>query len=400
MRSLRSVFAAAVCAAIALSSCGSESAAPTTVQAMTTAAGPRVVSIGVITPQEGGLTDFGLGMLRSVELAVAEANAANAVPGWTIEVKAFDDSSDPEKGKAAAAAAIADGSVVAIVGSYNSGVAAAMLPALSEAGLALVSPSNTLTSLTLGADLTTPARQFTNYFRMVGADDKQGVFLAEQAIKAGFKTAAIVSETKAVSKGLADIFAASFVAKGGKVVVTEVVADGATDFASFVAKATAAKPDLVFFGGEYPVAATLRTQALAAGLIVPVMGGDGIKDDALIGAAGEAAEGVLASTVGVPLEEFESAKAFLAAYAAAGFTEPSSAYGPYAYDAANAIIRVLPALLGDSMPDDIRVNLTKALMTVTFDGSSGKVAFDQYGDTLYPVFTLYEVKNGLWVPAR
>ena len=129
MRLVRSVVATTAVAVVALSACGSTSSAPTTVEAVTTAAGPRVVSIGVITPQEAGLTDFGLGMLRSVELAVAEANAANAVPGWTIEVKAFDDSSDPEKGKAAAAAAIADGSVVAVVGSYNSGVAAAMLPA-------------------------------------------------------------------------------------------------------------------------------------------------------------------------------------------------------------------------------------------------------------------------------
>ena len=89
MRSFKSLFFAAACAAIALSACGSKSSAPTTVEAVTTSAGPRVVSIGVITPQEGGLTDFGLGMLRSVELAVAEANAANAVPGWTIEVKVF-----------------------------------------------------------------------------------------------------------------------------------------------------------------------------------------------------------------------------------------------------------------------------------------------------------------------
>jgi arsenite-transporting ATPase len=51
------------------------------------------------------------GMAASFSTSLAEANAANAVPGWTIEVKAFDDSSDPEKGKAAAAAAIADAKV-------------------------------------------------------------------------------------------------------------------------------------------------------------------------------------------------------------------------------------------------------------------------------------------------
>lgn len=364
----------------------------------TSGAAEQVVTIGVITPQKAGLTDFGLGMLHSVELAVAEANESGALPGWTIKVAALDDSSDPAVGTAAAEQMIADPSVVAIVGPYNSGVAAAMLPKLAAAGLPLISPSNTLTSLTLGGDLAKPARQFANYFRMVGADDKQGVFLAEQAIAAGFTTAAVVSETKAVSKGLADIFAAAFEAKGGKVTVREVVPDGATDFSGFINKALPTSPGLIFFGGEYPVAASLRTQAEEAGLGAPLMGGDGIKDDALIKQAGAAAEGILASSVGVPLATMSSASAFLAAYKAAKFPHPESAYGPYAYDAANAIIRSLPAVLnGQTSLLDVRGVLLKALTTVTFDGASGKVGFDQYGDTLYPVFTLYVVQNGKWV---
>lgn len=398
MRRTVSLLSLVAAGALALASCGSTSSTPATEPAPAES-GAKVVSIGVISPQDAGLTDFGRGILHSVELAVQEANAANAVPGWTIKVVALDDSSDPEKGKTAAATMIADESVVGIVGPYNSGVSAAMLPTLAEAGLTLVSPSNTLTSLTLGDDLANPKRQFANYFRMVGADDKQGVFLAEQALAAGYKSVAVVSETKAVSKGLADIFVAAFTAKGGTVSVREIVADGATDFSAFVGKATAAKPDAVFFGGEYPVAATLRKQATAAGLAVPVMGGDGIKDDALITQAGQDAEGVLASSVGVPVEKMTTAASFEAAYVAAGFADDASAYGPYAYDAANAIIRALPAVLnGQAKPIDARNLLLKALTTISFDGASGKVAFDQYGDTLYPVFTLYVVKGGVWTP--
>jgi branched-chain amino acid transport system substrate-binding protein len=233
---------------------------------------------------------------------------------------------------------------------------------------------------------------------MVGADDKQSVFLAERAFAAGYRTVAVVSETKAVSKGLADLFVPAFEAKGGKVVVREVVADGTTDFSSFIQSASAAKPDLVFFGGEYPVAATLRKQAVAAGLTVPVMGGDGIKDDALIAQAGADADGVLASSVGVPLGSMSSAASFLSAYEKAAFPHPASPYGPYSYDAANAIIRALKVSLeGQTTASAGRDVLRKALMTVSFDGVSGKVAFDQYGDTLYPVFTLYVVQGGKWV---
>jgi len=403
MRRFLPVLALGVAAALSVAACsdsdestGSETTAGDA--APTSAAANQVVSIGVITPQKAGLTDFGLGMLHSVELAVSEANSSGALPGWTIKVVALDDSSDPAIGTAAAEQMIADESVVAIVGPYNSGVAKAMLPKLAAAGLPLISPSNTLTSLTLGEDLDNPARQFANYFRMVGADDKQGVFLAEQAIAAGFTTAAVVSETKAVSKGLADIFVKAFEAKGGKVTVREVVPDGATDFSAFLNEALPTSPGLIFFGGEYPVAATLRVQAEKAGLGAPLMGGDGIKDDALIQQAGAAAEGILASSVGAPLGSMSSASAFLAAYQAAKFANPESAYGPYAYDAANAIIRSLPAVLnGQTSPLDARGVLLRALTTITFDGASGKVGFDQYGDTLYPVFTLYVVQNGEWV---
>jgi branched-chain amino acid transport system substrate-binding protein len=202
-----------------------------------------------------------------------------------------------------------------------------MLPALAEANLAMVSSSNTLASLTVGDDSLNPTRQFPNYFRLVGSDAQQGVFLAEQALALGYTTAAVVSETKAVSKGLADVFASAFTANGGTVTVTHGVPDGATDFADFIA--AAGDPDVIFFGGEYPVAATLATQVTAAGLTVPVMGGDGIKDDAFITQARP--RWCTGRFGGVPADELTSADEYFAAYGG-GVMSPSPT--AYAYDAA------------------------------------------------------------------
>src|SRR5688572_1842792 len=103
------------------------------------------VTIGVIAPINAGLTSFGQGINNSVQLAVDEANADDAIPGWTIEVRTLDDSSDPPKGAAAAKVLSSDATVAAIVGPYNSGVAEAALPVL-KGKVALLSPSNTLTS--------------------------------------------------------------------------------------------------------------------------------------------------------------------------------------------------------------------------------------------------------------
>ena len=371
-----------------------ESAAQTSVE--------RTVTIGVIAPVDGGLTSFGRGIRDSVELAVRQANAKRVIPGWNVEVRTLDDSSDPTKGAQAATTLAADESVVAVVGPYNSGVAVAALPVLAEKDLALVSPSNTLTSLTLGDDAANPERPFDNYFRLVGADSGQAAFLAGQARRLDYASAAVVSETKAVSKGLADAFADAFTKAGGSVTVHQAVPDGATNFTDFLNAAKPTSPALLFFGGEYNVAADLRSAATAAGITVPLMGGDGMNDAAYIARAGTASTGSFASGVGVPLARNPGAKRFVAAYRKAGFTTQPSDYGPYAYDAANAIIAKLRQSLDGkrSMPVNIRKQVVSGLQKTNADGVTGRIWFDAYGDTRAVRFTLYRVEGSppAWTP--
>jgi len=87
------------------------------------------------------------------------------------------------------------------------------------------------------------------------------------------------------------------------------VPDGTTDFGAVLTSIAPLRPDLVFFGGEYQVGAEFSKQAVTAGITVPVMGGDGLKDDAYISAAGPASDGDLASSVGAPLTSLQSAGA-------------------------------------------------------------------------------------------
>jgi branched-chain amino acid transport system substrate-binding protein len=359
----------------------------------------RVATIGVVAPLEDGLVDFGLGIRNAVELAVDAANEADAVPGWGLEVRALDDSSDPGKGRAAAEELAADDSVIGVVGTYNSGVAQEVAPVLDEAGIVMISPGNTDPTLTLGEDPANPERPYEHYFRMVAADDVQGPFLAQQAAgPLGFATAAVISETKPVSKGLADVFADEFPAAGGRVVHRAVVPDGSTDFADVVATVAPMQPDVVFFGGEYEVAAALRREASAAGLDAPLMGGDGMKDDAYIEGSGEDSEGDLASSIGRPLSSSTTARDFVVAYEEAGFEEDATDFGPYAFDAANTIIAAAADALADedSVTGRVRDAILDAVQATDTTGASGPVAFDELGDTRTKVLTLYRVQDGAW----
>ncbi len=365
-----------------------------------------VVKIGVLAPLDAGLTEFGQGIKNSVQVAVDQANKHNRIPGWDIQLVAVNDSSDPATGAAAAATLASDPDVIGVVGPYNSGVAEAALPVLNPAELALISPSNTLASLTLGPDPANPVRPYDNYFRMVASDALQAPFLAKQAYERGLKDVAVVSETKAVSQGLADAFVTAFEAEGGNVTVQQTVPDGATDFTDFLGAALPDKPDAIFFGGEYPVAATLRDQATAEKFTGPLVGGDGIKDDSYITDAGAASKGTLASSVGVPLVKLKTARKFLAAYRKGGFDVPPTDYGPYAYDAANLLISAAAEELDGqtAIPPDARAAITTNLLPDTTDnGASGPIGFDEFGDTTHDIFTLYKVsgpstKALVWLP--
>jgi branched-chain amino acid transport system substrate-binding protein len=390
----RVVLAAAIAAALTV---------PLLTPASAGAGRNSIVTIGVIAPIDGGLTSFGKGIRNSVQLAVDQANGDKAIPGWRVTVRALDDSSQPAKGAAAAKILARDASVTAIVGPYNSGVAEAVLPAL-RGRVAVLSPSNTLTSLTQGASPGSPKRPYENYFRMVGPDSLQAEYLAQRARALGYSKAAVVSETKAVSKDLADRFAASFRQGGGTVAAQQAVPDGATDFSTFLMAATPTSPDLIFFGGEYGVAAKLRTAATGAGLAVPMMGGDGMNDPTFIADAGTAAVGSYASGVGAPIVSQPGGTAFASEYRAAGFGDAPTDYGPYAYDATNAIIRTLAKQLKgkSSIPSNTRSKVVSGLQKTDMRGVTGAVAFDEYGDETDPTFTLYRVTGSppAWTPVN
>jgi len=231
----------------------------------------------------------------------------------------------------------------------------------------------------------------------VATDAQQGPLLASYASgDLGAQTVAIVSETKAVSRGLADDFSAAFTESGGSVVSDTTVPDGTTDFAAIVDQITPLDPDLLFFGGEYEVAAAFRTAASA--IDAPLMGGDGIKDDAYISDAGERSEGDIASTVGAPLATLESAADFGDAYEAAGFADPPTDFGDEAYDAANLLIDAAAVALEgeDEVTPEARETVVAEVQAADSEGATGAIAFDEFGDTVTKVLTIYRVTDGAW----
>lgn len=131
------------------------------------------------------------------------------------------------------------------------------------------------------------------------------------------------------------------------------------------------------------------------------MGGDGIYSADFIKLNKKAA-GDLATSVGKPVEQLDSAKTFIANYKGAGYKDAYEAYGGGTYDATWAIIEAVKAVVaGNSgkVPDsDLRAKVLDAVGKVKFDGVTGPVSFDEYGDTTNTMMTAYKVTDGAWKP--
>lgn len=361
----------------------------------------KVAKIGVIAPLSGDLAPLGLGIQNAVDLAIKQANEKGTIPGWKLEISAQDDQATPDTGKNAATKLAGDDEVVGVVGTLNSSVAQSVQPVLSSSTIVEISPANTNPTLTKGADPATPKRAYPGYFRTCTTDDVQGPFAAKYLLDSGIKKVATIHDKKAYGQGLVAAFTDAFKSGGGTVVDAETINPDDKDFSAVISKVKGASPEAIYYGGEYPQAGPLAQQAKAAGVDAPLMGGDGIFDPKFIDLAGKTSDGDLATSVGAPTETLASAKQFVTDYAAGGYSDPYGAYGAYAYDAANAIINGLKTSLASaSDAKSARQPTIDAVQKVSFDGATGPVAFDQYGDTTTKVLTVYKVTDGKWKAAK
>lgn len=383
--------------ALTLTACGSRDSGSKSDSGSTT------LTIGVDAPLSGENSTTGLGIQYGVQIAVDDANKNNWVPGVKFKIKALDDKAQPATGQSNATAFTGDSNVVGAVGPLNSGVAQSMQQVFASANMVEISPSNTNPALTQGKDwATTKTRPYKTYFRTATTDALQGAFAADYAYNGlKKKKAFVVDDKQTYGAGLAGIFNSAFKKLGGSIAGTDHVNTGDTDFSSLVTKIKNSGADLLYYGGQYDESEKITKQLKGAGVKIPLFGGDGMFATTYIQTAGAAAEGDLATSVGVPADTLPAAKQFIATYKAKGYKGDYGAYGAYAYDAATAIIKAVKAAKdanGDKLPasSDLRSKVVDAVQKSDFEGISGKVAFDEYGDTTNKQLTVYQVTKGAW----
>jgi branched-chain amino acid transport system substrate-binding protein len=391
----------AVVGAVALAGCGSNKSS----NSGSSGNGGKTVTIGLIAPLTGALSALGAGMNNSVDLAVKQANANKTVKGWVIKYEPQDDQATPNVGAQVASKFASESNVGGVIGTLNSSVSQQVQPVLAQAKIVQISPANTNPPLSQGPNFAKgdKKRPYDSYFRTATTDSIQGPFAAQYIYTtAGKKTVATVDDKKAYGAGLVQQFSGEYTKLGGKIVDHESITPSQKDFSAVISRIKPKNPQAVYYGGEYPEASLLSKQMKAAGLNVPLMGGDGIQDPTYIKVAGTAATGDLATSVGAPTDQLATAKSFIADYKAAGYKDGYSTYGALSYDSANVLIAALAKALNgkDKIDDSVKQAIITDVQNTKMDGASGVLSFDKFGDTTNKVITVYKVTGGKWTPVK
>jgi branched-chain amino acid transport system substrate-binding protein len=355
----------------------------------------RIASALVIS---GPNAQLGLDSQYGVEIAM---QFAGDVLGHPVELQAEDDGCNSEGGQAAGQKIVSDPSIVAAIGTSCSGAGVPMSQVISDAGYAMVSPSNTAPSLTDPDQAWNPG-----YLRTAHNDKVQGAAMADYAFnELGLTTAAAIHDGDPYTEGLANSFRTSFEALGGTVIAFTAVNVGDTDMRpvlTSVANAEGGPPDFMYFPVFTAECAFLATQALeVAGLENTVRAAaDGCISADAAAAIGDAAAGMYFSGPDLSFSN-ELYNDFLAAYQDNYGSEPLSVFHAHAFDATNMVLGCVEQIAQQGDDGSLligRQDLRDCLYaTAGMEGITGTLTCDQYGDCADPQISVSEIQDGEYV---
>ena len=175
---------------------GGDGTTTTTEAATSDNTGNGELKIGYLLPESGDLSQLGPPMVRAVEMAVEEINAAGGVLAKNIVLVGEDDGTDPEVAGAGADTLLAD-DVDFIVGPAGSTVALSVLDKITGAGIPMCSPSNT------GVQFTTVDDNGGYYFRTAPPDNLQAQVLADLIVEDGHQNVVVTAQSTEYGEGFA-----------------------------------------------------------------------------------------------------------------------------------------------------------------------------------------------------
>ena len=345
------------------------------------------IKLGIAGAHSGDLASYGLPSVKAAELVVKDINARGGILGKKVELLIEDDACKPEMATNTATKLVSK-KVDIVMGHICSGATKAALGIYNDARIIVMSPSATNPELTQSG-------QYPNFFRTIASDDAQAKLEVDFAVnRLKVKTIAVLHDKGDYGKGLAE-YARKFAAASQKVkvVLYEGITPGAVDYSAIVQKIKQSGAEAVIYGGYHPEAASVVSQMRKKGMKTIFLSDDGVKDITFIKVAGKNAEGVYATG---PKDTSKNPLAIAAneAHKKTYGSDPGAFY-LNAYAATQAILHAIQKAKSTDY-----TKVSNALRTYAVDTPLGKIKFDKKGDAIGAGFTMYQVRNGVYVEVK
>ena len=346
------------------------------------------IQIRSLNAISGDVAFLGIPNQRGVELAIVDYGP---IGGHYVTMgTGLDDLCSADGGQAAAQAIVADESVVGVIGTSCSGAAAGAAPLISEAGMVMISPSNTSPSLT--SDLAGRAgwNNYPGYYRTAHNDLYQGAAAAKFAVDVlGVSTAAAIHDGDPYTQGLAQAFADAFEVLGGTITTFTAVNKGDIDMVPVLTEVAAGGPEMLFFPifqpeGNYIIQQASQVPGLGR---TTMMAADGLLNSNYM--ALTETEGMYFSGPDIRYgtnynqSTGQTADAFLAAYNANWGEDPAAPFWAHSYDATTLLLDAIAAASYDDSGTLVidRAGVREYLGGVRdYSGIIGLISCDAFGD--------------------
>jgi branched-chain amino acid transport system substrate-binding protein len=373
----------AVLAALALAAGASPAAA----------ADAAPIKIGALMSVTGPAAFLGAPEARTLEMLTEQLNAKGGVAGKKIQLIIKDTAGSPEKALSFAKQLIEEEQVFAIIGPPTSGETMAVKNLAEEAKVPLL-------SCAAAEAIVNPVARYV--FKTAQKDSHAIAHVFGQMKKMGATKIGVLSSNTGFGKAGKELINKLAAEHGVTIVIDETYDKAATDLTAEVTKLKAAGVQALLNWSIEPAQSIVIKNARQIGLTVPIFQSHGFANINYVKGAGAAAEGVIFPASAIIVAESLPAKhpqkkilvEYKKAYEAK-YKEDASAFGAYAYDALNILVKAIGEKGADR--EKVRDAIESLKGFVGASGTFNMSATDHNGLGM-DAFEMVTVKNGKFVP--
>lgn len=338
------------------------------------------ILLGVSLSQTGNLADSAEHIRKALTLWLEQTNAKGGILHRPVELRTYDDKSDPATAVRLTERLITSDKVDLLISPFGSGA--------TIAASAVNEKHKMITINVAGASRKIHERGFKYIIQVVAPSDSYiaGVFPVAQS--AGLKSIAFISRDYTASRDLAPKVQELAKKHGMTVPILEYYPAGTTDFSSFITRARDVQPDIWVTIGYQNECIEMVRQMRANNYLPKMFVSNGTSQEDFIKATGKDGEFVFGMSLYEPFQKTKDNEAFVRNYTKRWGTEPGY-YAAMGWAAAE-VLREAVEKTGSLDQEKLRATLLAMKTETPF----GPYAVDQGGVQIAKDVMIVQILNG------